>query len=165
MQATSPSSASPYQQGRQQPPGGGFKGPSMPVLSNPNPPPTQSPKDPSPQQARPNAPFGDQKSPGPAVAGPRTAPSPMSGTPQPRTASSQQQPPPYNRVFGLSLEELYRRDDSAVPMVVYQCIQAVDLFGLEVEGIYRTSGNSNHIAALRAQFDHGEYQVLVGQRS
>ena len=64
--------------------------------------------------------------------------------------------PPYNRVFGMSLDELFRRDDSAVPLVVYQCIQAVDLFGLELQGIYRQSGNANHITQLKAQFDHGK---------
>ncbi|ESZ89639.1 hypothetical protein SBOR_9977 [Sclerotinia borealis F-4128] len=49
---------------------------------------------------------------------------------------------PLKPVFGLSLEELSERDGSAVPMIVYQCIQAVDLFGLEVEGIYRLSDAS-----------------------
>ena len=47
------------------------------------------------------------------------------------------------------------RDGSAVPMVVYQCLQAVDLFGLDVEGIYRSSGNATHIAQLRLAFDQG----------
>ena len=60
-----------------------------------------------------------------------------------------------NPVFGMSLESLFQRDESAVPMVVHQCIQAVDLFGLDVEGIYRVSGNSTHISMLRALFDHG----------
>ncbi|MGI4796886.1 MAG: RhoGAP domain-containing protein [Janthinobacterium lividum] len=40
-------------------------------------------------------------------------------------------------------------------MVVYQCIQAVDLFGLEMEGIYRLSGNAAHIIQLKTLFDHG----------
>ena len=62
---------------------------------------------------------------------------------------------PEKPVFGLSLEELFGRDGSAVPMVVYQCLQAVDLFGLDVEGIYRLSGNASHIAQLRSVFNHG----------
>lgn len=62
--------------------------------------------------------------------------------------------PSFNPVFGMHLEALFRRDESAVPMVVYQCIQAVDLFGLEVEGIYRLSGNAAHINQLKAVFDH-----------
>lgn len=61
---------------------------------------------------------------------------------------------PSHPVFGISLEELFARDQSAVPMVVYQCMQAVDLFGLEVEGIYRTSGTASHVNTLRDAFNH-----------
>jgi hypothetical protein len=64
--------------------------------------------------------------------------------------------PPLKPVFGVSLDELFERDNSAVPMVVYQCIQAVDLFGLEVEGIYRLSGTASHITKLKAMFDNGQ---------
>jgi Rho GTPase-activating protein RGD1 len=62
--------------------------------------------------------------------------------------------PPLRPVFGVSLEELFQRDQSAVPMVVIQCILAVDHFGLEIEGIYRQSGTSSHVALLRDQFNH-----------
>ncbi len=70
-------------------------------------------------------------------------PSPPPGAP---TAASRP-------VFGLPLSKLYERDGLAVPMVVYQCIQAVDLFGLGVEGIYRQSGSVNHINKLKQMFD------------
>jgi hypothetical protein len=63
--------------------------------------------------------------------------------------------PPINPVFGVSLEQLFIRDGSPVPLVVYQCIQAVDLYGLEVEGIYRIPGTSSHIQAMKALFDSG----------
>jgi hypothetical protein len=36
---------------------------------------------------------------------------------------------------------------------VYQCIQAVDLFGLGVEGIYRLSGSVPHVNKLKTLFD------------
>ena len=68
--------------------------------------------------------------------------------------------PPLKPVFGVSLEDLFKRDSSAVPMVVYQCLQAVDLFGLEVEGIYRLSGTASHVTKLRSIFDNGRYQLL-----
>ena len=74
--------------------------------------------------------------------------------------------PPVNPVFGVTLEELFRRDGSPVPMVVYQCIQAVDLYGLEVEGIYRIPGTSSHIQQMKALFDSGMLYgrcVLVGR--
>ena len=63
--------------------------------------------------------------------------------------------PALRPVFGLSLEDLLKRDGSAIPLVVYQCIQAVDLYGLEVEGIYRLSGSSAHVSKLRSTFDNG----------
>ncbi|KAM0505171.1 hypothetical protein ACHAO3_005979 [Verticillium nonalfalfae] len=78
---------------------------------------------------------------------------------QPAPPQNRQSPPaqagpmPTRPVFGLSLERLYERDGLAVPMVVYQCIQAVDLFGLGVEGIYRQSGSLNHINKLKNMFD------------
>ncbi|KAK4232383.1 hypothetical protein QBC38DRAFT_463997 [Podospora fimiseda] len=56
-------------------------------------------------------------------------------------------------VFGVALSKLYERDGLAVPMVVYQCIQAVDLFGLNVEGIYRLSGSVPHVNKLKMLFD------------
>ena len=63
-------------------------------------------------------------------------------------------------MFGLSLEDLLKRDGSAIPLVVYQCIQAVDLFGLEVEGIYRMSGSSTHVSKLKSLFDNGKGHFL-----
>ena len=64
-------------------------------------------------------------------------------------------PPPLKPVFGVSLDDLYNRDQTAVPMIVYQCMQAVDLFGLDVEGIYRVSGTASHVQQIKALFDHG----------
>lgn len=64
-------------------------------------------------------------------------------------------PPPTGkgRVFGVSLDELFTRDQSAVPIIVFQCIQAVDIFGLESDGIYRHNGTHSHVNALRQKFD------------
>ncbi|KAL8675254.1 MAG: hypothetical protein Q9168_000375 [Polycauliona sp. 1 TL-2023] len=67
--------------------------------------------------------------------------------------------PPVRPVFGMSLDELLQRDGSAIPMVVYQCLQAVELYGLDVEGIYRLSGSAMHISKLRAIFDNDPSQV------
>lgn len=63
---------------------------------------------------------------------------------------------PSRPVFGVSLNRLYERDGLAVPMVVYQCIQAVDLFGLNLEGIYRLSGSVPHVNKLKSMFDTGK---------
>jgi hypothetical protein len=64
--------------------------------------------------------------------------------------------PPLKPVFGVSLNDLYARDGTAVPLLVYQCFQAVELFGLDMEGIYRLSGSANHISHMKAVFDNGE---------
>ncbi|KAL7787971.1 hypothetical protein V8C37DRAFT_389215 [Trichoderma ceciliae] len=68
-------------------------------------------------------------------------------------------------VFGVHLGRLYERDGLAVPMVVYQCIQAVDLFGLGVEGIYRQSGSVNHINRLKSMFDSESQAQLLDFRN
>jgi len=90
----------------------------------------------------------------PAVASPATM-SPLGTSnfpvPPPPAMSSKA---PSRPVFGVDLEELFARDQSAVPMVVYQCMQAVDLFGLDVEGIYRLSGTASHVNALRDAFNN-----------
>jgi len=64
-----------------------------------------------------------------------------------------------NPVFGVSLEDLYRRDGTAVPMIVYQCVQAVERFGLDLEGIYRLSGNATHINQMKSLFDNDSSKV------
>lgn len=78
------------------------------------------------------------------------------GPPAAQPPSGMDLPPPLKPVFGVGLEELFRRDGSAVPMVVYQCMLAVDQFGLDVEGIYRLSGTANHVQQIKALFDHGK---------
>ncbi|PYH98736.1 RhoGAP-domain-containing protein [Aspergillus ellipticus CBS 707.79] len=67
--------------------------------------------------------------------------------------------PPLKPVFGLSLDELYMRDGTAVPMIVYQCFQAIEIFGLDMEGIYRLSGSATHISHMKALFDNDSSQV------
>ena len=68
--------------------------------------------------------------------------------------------PPMRPSLGLSLEELFMRDGTAVPAIVSQCLQAVELFGLDVEGIYRMSGSQAHVTKLREMFDYGMLSIL-----
>ena len=67
-------------------------------------------------------------------------------------------------MFGISLDELFQREGSAVPVIVIQCVQAIDRFGLTVEGIYRTSGSANNIMEMKRQFDYGEFQKEIFER-
>ncbi|KAI1454312.1 RhoGAP-domain-containing protein [Annulohypoxylon moriforme] len=68
-------------------------------------------------------------------------------------------------VFGISLERLYENSKGPVPMVVYQCIQAVDLYGLAVEGIYRLSGSTAHVNKLKHLFDTNEDAPILDFRN
>lgn len=77
----------------------------------------------------------------------------------PPTSTFQSHLPPLKPVFGVSLNDLYARDGTAVPMIVYQCFQAIELFGLDMEGIYRLSGSANHISQMKALFDNDSSQV------
>ncbi|CAK3783277.1 RHO GTPase-activating RGD1-like [Lecanosticta acicola] len=78
---------------------------------------------------------------------------PSSFSPTGSTPTSAAPPSGKGRVFGVSLDELFTRDQSAVPIIVFQCIQAVDIFGLESDGIYRHNGTHSHVNALRQKFD------------
>ncbi|KAF4979345.1 hypothetical protein FZEAL_4431 [Fusarium zealandicum] len=84
-------------------------------------------------------------------------PPPLAGRSPPPYGAPGHPPPgastPSKPMFGLPLNRLYERDGLAVPMVVYQCIQAVDLYGLNLEGIYRQSGSMAHIQKLKTMFD------------
>lgn len=77
------------------------------------------------------------------------------GSPRPPPSNGLQNLPPVKPVFGISLDDLYARDGTAVPMIVYQCFQGIELFGLDMEGIYRLSGSANHINHMRSLFDNG----------
>ncbi|KAI1500671.1 hypothetical protein F5X99DRAFT_419093 [Biscogniauxia marginata] len=70
-----------------------------------------------------------------------------------------------NVVFGIALARLYERDQFAVPMVVHQCIQAVDLYGLAVEGIYRLSGSATHVNKLKNLFDTDQDSQVLDFRN
>ncbi|KAJ5460146.1 uncharacterized protein N7458_001698 [Penicillium daleae] len=83
----------------------------------------------------------------------------MPGPPPMDRAALQSSLPPLKPVFGVSLNDLYARDGTAVPFIVYQCFQAVELFGLENEGIYRLSGSANHINHMKAVFDNDASKV------
>jgi hypothetical protein len=57
-------------------------------------------------------------------------------------------------MFGVHISQLMHRDQTPIPIVVFQCLQAVDAYGLDHLGIYRESGNLNKVNQLKNQFDH-----------
>ncbi|KAJ5766514.1 uncharacterized protein N7511_004130 [Penicillium nucicola] len=107
---------------------------------------------PPPAGTQPPYPISGPPEPAPKVQAPMAGPPPMD-------KSFQSNLPPLKPVFGVSLNDLYARDGTAVPFLVYQCFQAVELFGLDMEGIYRLSGSANHISHMKAVFDNDSSQV------
>lgn len=58
-----------------------------------------------------------------------------------------------DQVFGCQLESLCQREGGTVPNFVRLCIAAVDKRGLDVDGIYRVSGNLAVVQKLRFLVD------------
>lgn len=56
-------------------------------------------------------------------------------------------------VFGKRLVELCKKEKSTVPRFILSCIEAIDNRGLEVDGVYRVSGNLSMMQRLRFQVD------------
>lgn len=113
---------------------------------------------PSDGRGPPSGPQNGNNVTSPTVTSPSSAAA-MLPSGQRRTDMTRPNLPPLRPVFGVSLDELFRRDGSAVPQIVYECVKAVDLFGMETEGIYRTSGSAPNIMQMKAQFDHGKISV------
>uniref|UniRef100_A0A8C2MTS8 Rho GTPase activating protein 9 n=1 Tax=Cricetulus griseus TaxID=10029 RepID=A0A8C2MTS8_CRIGR len=64
-----------------------------------------------------------------------------------------------DQVFGCQLESLCQREGDTVPSFVRLCVEAVDKKGLDVDGIYRVSGNLAVVQKLRFLVDRGEAVV------
>ncbi|XP_072417898.1 rho GTPase-activating protein 27-like isoform X2 [Chiloscyllium punctatum] len=61
-----------------------------------------------------------------------------------------------DQVFGCCLAVLCQRENTTVPHFVMQCIQAVEKRGLDIDGLYRVSGNLAIIQKLRYKVNHDE---------
>lgn len=61
-----------------------------------------------------------------------------------------------DQVFGCPLAALCERERSSVPRFVQQCIRTVEARGLDIDGLYRISGNLATIQKLRYKVDHDE---------
>ncbi|XP_019363751.1 PREDICTED: rho GTPase-activating protein 12 isoform X4 [Gavialis gangeticus] len=61
-----------------------------------------------------------------------------------------------DQVFGSNLTSLCHRENSTVPKFVKLCIEHVEEHGLDVDGLYRVSGNLAVIQKLRFAVNHDE---------
>ncbi|OWZ38970.1 GTPase activating protein [Cryptococcus neoformans Tu259-1] len=55
--------------------------------------------------------------------------------------------------FGVDLGEQLLRDGAVVPKIVEKCTQAIEMYGLESVGVYRLSGTTSRVQALKAALD------------
>ncbi|WVO22533.1 uncharacterized protein IAS62_003863 [Cryptococcus decagattii] len=55
--------------------------------------------------------------------------------------------------FGVDLGEQLLRDGTVVPKIVEKCTQAIEMYGLESVGVYRLSGTTSRVQALKAALD------------
>ena len=65
------------------------------------------------------------------------------------------------QVSGIELNE-QQTTSTGIPIIVHKCLQFVETFGLEIEGIYRMSGNMAKIRKLILGFNQGS--VCVRER-
>ncbi|XP_073774212.1 rho GTPase-activating protein 27 isoform X16 [Danio rerio] len=65
-------------------------------------------------------------------------------------------------VFGCHLHNLCSQEKTRVPSFVEKCIRAVEKRGLEIDGLYRVSGNLAVIQKLRFKADHEDLDLEEG---
>nr|XP_020472224.1 rho GTPase-activating protein 27-like isoform X1 [Monopterus albus] len=68
-----------------------------------------------------------------------------------------------DNVFGCPLATLCAQERTTIPSFVEKCIKAVEKRGLEIDGLYRVSGNLAVIQKLRFKADHEELDLEDGQ--
>ncbi|XP_015243647.1 PREDICTED: rho GTPase-activating protein 27-like [Cyprinodon variegatus] len=66
-------------------------------------------------------------------------------------------------VFGCHLATLCAQERATVPSFVEKCVKAVERRGLDIDGLYRVSGNLAVIQKLRFKADHEELDLEDGQ--
>ncbi|XP_068161652.1 rho GTPase-activating protein 27 isoform X2 [Antennarius striatus] len=66
-------------------------------------------------------------------------------------------------VFGCHLAKLCAQEKNTVPSFVEKCVKAVEKRGLDIDGLYRVSGNLAIIQKLRFKADHEELDLEDGQ--
>lgn len=64
--------------------------------------------------------------------------------------------------FGSRIDLICKREQRSVPSFVERCVAYVEQRGLDVDGIYRLSGNQAHIQKLRCQIEQYDNYDLDG---
>ncbi|XP_076581250.1 active breakpoint cluster region-related protein isoform X2 [Chaetodon auriga] len=79
---------------------------------------------------------------------------------EPPSSAAQQQP-----VFGVPIEVVAQQEGVLVPHVVRCCVEELERRGMDEVGIYRVSGSSSDIAALKAMFNSNLREAVTRLRS
>lgn len=64
-----------------------------------------------------------------------------------------QQAPVY---FGVELGEQMDRDNVDIPKVLQKCVETIETYGMDSQGLYRLSGTTSRIQRLRAKMEKGQ---------
>lgn len=75
--------------------------------------------------------------------------------------SSNSIPASTGATFGVDLGDQLQRDGTEVPKVVQKCAEAIEAYGLESMGIYRLSGTTSKVQALKNVLDRDMDSVDV----
>lgn len=59
-------------------------------------------------------------------------------------------------VFGCDLSSLCNREGQLVPKILQYCIDAIEVKGLQTDGLYRICGNLSEVQKIRFQVNHGK---------
>lgn len=70
-----------------------------------------------------------------------------------------------NGVFGFNLAKTLAKEENTIPVIVRKCVEEIERRGLDMEGIYRISGNARTKRQLRAQFEENSLRVDVSSES
>jgi len=66
----------------------------------------------------------------------------------------------FKRTFGVDLAEQMIRDNVEVPPIMEKCCQAIEKYGIELQGIYRLSGMVSKVQRLKERLDRGAWSPL-----
>ncbi|ORY11564.1 RhoGAP-domain-containing protein, partial [Neocallimastix californiae] len=64
-------------------------------------------------------------------------------------------------VFGEDLNEIIRRENTEIPLILTKCITLIENIGLETPGLYRFSGSNSHIQHLKTLFNKNSYLATI----
>ena len=63
-------------------------------------------------------------------------------------------------IFGSNLISLCKREKRSVPVFVEEIIRCIEKKGLDMDGLYRISGNTSDVQKVRCQIDQGSSWVV-----